>query len=433
MTNINQKITPVGFPHFHYINEDLYVENIPLKILSEKLDTPLYVYSRASIRESWNKYAKAIKDKNVLICYGMKANSNISIVKELGFLGAGFDIVSGGELKKVIAAGINTNKVVFSGVGKKSWEIKIALEYGIKCFNIESESELRKISKISNILNKNANISIRINPNVDANTHPYISTGLKENKFGIDIEESLALYKLASTLPNIKIVGIDCHIGSQITELAPYIDTINKIINFAKKLHKININIEHIDLGGGLGIKYHNNDKIFNIEELLVFFAAKLKENNLHNIQIILEPGRSLVGNSGILLSKVEYIKTTLTKNFAIIDAAMNDIMRPALYQAYHGILPVYNKNNNKQYYDIVGPVCESADWIAKNRLLSSLKEGDLIAIESAGAYCMTMASNYNSRPKAAEIIVDKDKYYIIRQRESIEEIIQKELLIPIE
>lgn len=435
MLNLNEKIIPIGFPHFHYKENELYVEHVSVKKLSDRLGTPLYIYSKASITEAWHAYSNAIKNYNVLICYGMKANSNIAILQTLGLLGAGFDIVSVGELKKVIAAGMDTSKIVFSGVGKKKEEILEALSCGIKCFNVESESELKRISQIASSINKEAPISIRVNPNVDANTHPYISTGLKENKFGININEALEIYKLALQLPNIKIIGIDSHIGSQITMIEPYIDTLEKVLNFVEKLSDIGIKLDHIDLGGGLGIRYNREDKIINLDDLLKNIFNKLYKHNLNNVQIILEPGRSLVGNSGILLTTIEYIKKSDSKYFAIVDAAMNDIVRPALYHSYHGVLPIIinsqNENNNIHYYDIVGPVCESSDWIAKNRLLN-IKENDILAIESAGAYCMTMASNYNTRRIASEVIVDGNNYYIIRERDTIEGLINKEFLIPL-
>ncbi|AGF47254.1 diaminopimelate decarboxylase [Candidatus Kinetoplastibacterium desouzaii TCC079E] len=414
--------------HLKLKNNIFHVENINLELLANKMGTPLYVYSRAAIKDSWNRYAKAILNKNCLICYGMKANSNLAILKEFSELGSGFDIVSGGELERALAIGANPQKIVFSGVGKQEWEIIYALKSGIKCFNIESEAELHKISDIASNLHITAPISIRVNPDVDAKTHPYISTGLKENKFGISIKNALNCYKTASKLPFIDIVGIDCHIGSQLTEIPPFIDALDKLIPLIKELIKNNISIKHLDIGGGLGITY-KDEVIPDPKQIIDSVILKLKESNLDHLELILEPGRSLIGNCGILLTKVIYIKHSEDRNFVIVDAAMNDLLRPALYQSYHEVKPVAPRTGNAKEYDVVGPICESADWLAKNRLLN-VQENDLLIIESAGAYCTTMSSNYNSRVRPAEVIVDDCKYYIIKNRENLSDILKLETTI---
>ncbi|AFZ83310.1 diaminopimelate decarboxylase [Candidatus Kinetoplastibacterium blastocrithidii (ex Strigomonas culicis)] len=395
----------------------------------EKLETPLYIYSKRAITEAWDSYYQAIKNRNCLVCYGMKANSNLAVLKEFSRLGSGFDIVSGGELERVLAIKADPKKVVFSGVGKQSWEIEKAIKSGIKCFNVESESELYNISKIAKNIGVIAPISLRVNPDVDANTHPYISTGLKENKFGISINTAYDCYKIAVGLPNLEIVGIDCHIGSQLTEIKPFIDSIEKIILLINKLKASGIQIKHIDIGGGIGIQY-KEESCISPKELVDKVFAKLEDNDLGDLQVILEPGRSLIGNAGILVTKVQYLKKSEDRNFVIVDAAMNDLIRPALYQSYHEIVPVIKRDGAKKEYDVVGPVCESSDWFAKDRLLNELYEGELLAIESAGAYCMTMASNYNTRGRAAEVIVDDFNYYITKKRETIDDLLRLESTI---
>ncbi|AGF49404.1 diaminopimelate decarboxylase [Candidatus Kinetoplastidibacterium galati] len=415
--------------NFKFKNNLLFVENISVPSIIEKLGTPLYIYSKKAILEAWDSYYQAIKNRNCLVCYGMKANSNLAVLKEFSKLGSGFDIVSGGELERVLAIKADPKKVVFSGVGKQSWEIEKAIKAGIKCFNVESEAELHNISRIAKHFGLVAPISLRVNPDVDANTHPYISTGLKENKFGISINTAFDCYQVASKLPNIDIVGIDCHIGSQLTEIKPFIDSLEKIILLINKINTYGIQIKHIDIGGGIGIQY-KEESCISPKELIDKVFDKLEDNNLEHLQVILEPGRSLIGNAGILVTKVQYLKESEDRNFAIVDAAMNDLIRPALYHSYHEIVTVVERNVAKKEYDVVGPICESSDWLAKNRLLNELQEGELLAIESIGAYCMTMASNYNTRGRAAEIMVDKSDYYIIKRRETIDDLLRLESTI---
>ncbi|WBF65508.1 MAG: diaminopimelate decarboxylase [Candidatus Kinetoplastibacterium crithidii] len=415
-------------PYLKIKNNILHLEDVNLELLSQKIGTPLYVYSRASLKDSWNRYYNAIKNNNAMVCYGMKANSNLAILKEFVNLGSGFDIVSGGELERVLSVGGDPKKIVFSGVGKQEWEIKNALKSGIKCFNIESEAELYKISQIADELKIIAPISLRVNPDVDAKTHPYISTGLKENKFGIAFKNAFDCYKIASSLPFIKIIGIDCHIGSQLTEISPFSAALEKIIPLIQNLIENNINIKHVDIGGGLGITY-KDEIVPDPKDIVDTARSKLKEANLNHLELILEPGRSLIGNSGILLTKILYLKHSDDKNFIIVDAAMNDLIRPALYQSYHEIQQVQSRSGQAKEYDIVGPVCESADWLAKNRFLT-VKENDLLVIESAGAYCTTMASNYNSRVRPAEVIVDGSRFYVIKNREKLSDILELETTI---
>lgn len=423
--------TPVTVaPEFNYKNNQLHAESVPLTELAKTFDTPLFVYSKAALASAWQSYETAINGRNVLVCYGMKANSNLAILNQFHKFGAGFDIVSGGELARVIAAGGNPKKVVFSGVGKLDWEIKDALNAEIKCFNVESTAELLNIAQIAKDMNKVAPVSLRVNPDVDAGTHPYISTGLKENKFGIDINQALEVYKVATQHSSLKIVGLDCHIGSQITELSPYLDALDKLIDLIKLLKQNNIEIEHLDLGGGIGIRYTDETPLTPTDLLDNVFKT-LEQNQLDHLQIVLEPGRSLVGNAGILLTKVQYIKENDVKNFAVVDAAMNDLIRPTLYDAWHDVMPVQLQNNNAKAltYDIVGPICESGDWLAKDRKLK-LSENDYLAIMSAGAYAFTMASQYNTRARAAEVIVDGDVFHLVRSREQIQELFKQEKII---
>jgi len=425
--------TPAGSPHFHFKDGVLHAEGVSLQTLGEKLGTPLYVYSRAALATAFNSYKEAIGTRDVLVCFGMKANSNLAVLKEFARLGSGFDIVSGGELARVLAAGANPAKVVFSGVGKQAWEMQAALKAGVKCFNVESIPELRRLSAVATEMGQSAPVSLRVNPDVDAKTHPYISTGLKENKFGIAIEEAPAAYALAASLPGISVVGVDCHIGSQITEVDPYLDALDKLLKLIDELKAKGIVLKHLDIGGGLGIKYDDETPLAP-KVLLDRVFAQLQARGYANLQLVMEPGRSLVGNAGVMLTTVQYLKHTEARNFAIVDAAMNDLMRPALYEAWHGVLPVVpNSGSNAPattLYDVVGPVCESADWLARGRQLA-LNEGDIIAIESAGAYGFVMAGNYNSRPRPAEVIVDGDKYHVIRQRETFEDLIRGESCLP--
>ncbi|TEA76850.1 diaminopimelate decarboxylase [Allopusillimonas ginsengisoli] len=418
-------------PQFQHKNGVLHAENIPLPELAHQYGTPLYVYSRQALRDAWAAYQEAAQARDVLVCYGMKANSNLAVINEFKTLGSGFDIVSGGELARVLAIGGDPGKIVFSGVGKQAWEMRAALEAGVKCFNVESEGELERLDAVARELGKMAPLSLRVNPDVDAHTHPYISTGLKENKFGIAIENALDVYRRAATLGNIQIVGVDCHIGSQITEAAPYLDALDKLIDLIQSLAAEGIHLQHLDLGGGIGIRY-TDETLLSPRVLLDQVFKKLDSHGLGDLQIILEPGRSLVGNAGILLTAVEYLKHSPAKNFAIVDAAMNDLIRPTLYDAWHDVEAVQTRQNTDEAltYDIVGPVCESGDWLARDRPLS-LQQGDLLAIMSAGAYAFTMASHYNSRPCPAEIMVDGYQAHVIRPRETIESLFQDESVLP--
>lgn len=404
-------------------NGTLHIEEASLSEVANEFGTPSFVYSRKSIEEAFSKYQKAFGNQRHLICYAVKANSSIAILHLLAKMGSGFDVVSGGELKRVLLAGGDPQKTVFSGVGKTAQEIKDALSANIKCFNIESESELERISHIAKLEGKSANISLRVNPDVDAKTHPYISTGLKENKFGVDIKDAINIYRRAKDLPNLNIAGIDCHIGSQLVDIAPMRDAAIKVVELADALAKIDINIHHIDFGGGLGIRYQNEMPAGQQELVQVLLDVV----GTRDYEILIEPGRSIVGNSGVLLTRVEYVKLGRDKNFLIVDAAMNDLARPALYDAHHEIVNVIeNKTQKTHAFDVVGPICETGDFLGKNRSLSA-EEGDMLAIMSAGAYGMTMSSNYNTRPKAAEILVNGSKCEVIRDRETIEDLTARE------
>lgn len=429
-SKLTQPLSPAGFPHFHYENDCLYAEGVNLTELAQQVGTPSYVYSKSAIHSSWKAYQDAIGSRRVLVCYGMKANSNLAILNTFRALGSGFDIVSGGELARVLKVGADPKKIVFSGVGKQTWEIELAIKAGVKCFNVESTSELKRISQVASGMHATASISLRVNPDVDAQTHPYISTGLKENKFGIAIEEALKTYQLAATLPGLNIVGVDCHIGSQITEVAPYLDALDKLLALIDTLKENGITLKHLDLGGGLGIRYE--DEIPLAPTLLLNAIFKIiDQRGYQNLELVFEPGRSLVGNAGVLLTTVQYLKHTESRNFAIVDAGMNDLIRPALYQAWHGVLPLkVGKSSQATYhYDLVGPVCESADWLAKQRLLD-LHEDQVLAIDSAGAYGFVMACNYNTRGKAAEVLVDGPAWHIVRARETFEDMIRGETII---
>jgi diaminopimelate decarboxylase len=404
-------------------NGTLHIEEASLSEVANEFGTPSFVYSRKSIEEAFSKYQKAFGNQRHLICYAVKANSSIAILHLLAKMGSGFDVVSGGELKRVLLAGGDPKKTVFSGVGKTAQEIKDALSANIKCFNIESESELERISHIAKLEGKSANISLRVNPDVDAKTHPYISTGLKENKFGVDIKDAINIYRRAKDLPNLNIAGIDCHIGSQLVDIAPMRDAAIKVVELADALAKIDIHIHHIDFGGGLGIRYQNETPAGQQELVEVLLDVV----GTRDYEILIEPGRSIVGNSGVLLTRVEYVKLGRDKNFLIVDAAMNDLARPALYDAHHEIVNVIeNKTQKTHAFDVVGPICETGDFLGKNRSLSA-EEGDMLAIMSAGAYGMTMSSNYNTRPKAAEILVNGSKCEVIRDRETIEDLTARE------
>ena len=405
----------------------LFAEGISLEAIANEFGTPTYVYSKNTLIQTFESFKKGLLKTDHLICFAVKANSNIAILNLFASLGAGFDIVSGGELERVIYAGGDPQKIVFSGVGKTESEIVVALKANILCFNVESRSELTRIQEVAEKINIRASISIRVNPDVDAKTHPYISTGLKDNKFGVDFNQALSLYLDAKSMSYIDIKGIDCHIGSQITELKPFLDALDRVLSLVDQLKKNNIHLSHIDIGGGIGICYQDEsppDFEIYIKEIL----NKIKDLN---VKIIFEPGRALVGNAGVLLSKVEYLKQNDIKHFAIIDAAMNDLMRPTLYDAYHEIKLVREHDAKPQSFDVVGPVCESGDFIAKNRSLK-LKENDLICIMSAGAYGMSMSSNYNSRGRAAEVMVDQDKLYEIRTREKSSDLFKLEKKLPL-
>ncbi|ASY31105.1 diaminopimelate decarboxylase [Taylorella equigenitalis] len=415
---------PVSSPFIAYKNDKLYIESLSVKEIQNRLSTesPFVLYSKKAIESAWDGYKNILgKYPNSLICYAVKANSNLSLLKLFVSLGAGFDIVSGGELKRCLEVGADTNKIIFSGVGKQSWEIKLALESGIKCFNVESEFELENIATIARELGLKARISLRVNPDIDARTHPYISTGLKENKFGIDFSRALDVYLYAASIDVLEIVGIDCHIGSQILEIEPYLDAADRVIELIRQIRSHGIYLSHLDIGGGVGIRYSNENPI-DIVCLRASIDAKLRSAGLEHMLVIMEPGRSLVGNSAILVAQVLGIKKTDYKNFAIINAGMNDLIRPSLYEAYHGVLPVQIRKGEATKYDIVGPICETGDWLAKDRKLV-LQAGDLIAIESVGAYGTSMASNYNSRPFLAEYLVDDAELCMIRKAQGLEDI----------
>jgi len=402
--------------YFNYINDELFVEDISVQDIVYQHGSPCYIYSRATLERHWKAFDDAFGEQKHLICYAVKANSNIAILNLLARLGSGFDIVSLGELERVIAAGGNPKLIVFSGVGKREDEILAALKTGIRCFNVEVSGELDRIELLAEQLGVVAPVSFRVNPDVDAKTHPYIATGLKENKFGIDIDEALHEYRRAAAMPNIKVVGIDCHIGSQLTEAQPFLDALDRVLELVDTLEAEGIHLQHIDLGGGLGICYKDEQP----PEPREYIQAILARLGNLNYEILLEPGRAIIGNAGILVTQVEYLKTTPHKNFAIVDAAMNDLVRPALYEAWQEIIPVTRQSDEpEQHWDIVGPVCETGDFLGKDRVLK-LKQYDLLAIRSAGAYGFSMSSNYNSRPRCSEIMVDGAKVRVIRDRERI-------------
>lgn len=404
------------------MTNSLKCEQVPYSVLAAQYGTPLYVYSQKAMTDAFNLYQQAFADTKFLICYSVKANGNLSILRYFASLGCGFDIVSGGELERVLLAGGAADKVIFSGVGKSSAEIEFALKNNIRCFNVESLAELERINSIAQRMNKIAPVSLRINPDVDAHTHPYISTGLKANKFGIASQDALAAYQLAATLPHLKITGIDCHIGSQLTDLSPLIEALQRLLVLVDKLDELGIQIEHIDLGGGIGIVYQNE----NVPDLNAYAAAVSKLLSGRNLPLILEPGRSLIGNTGSLLTTVEYIKQGEEKNFVIVDAAMNDLIRPSLYQAYHNIINASPTTADKFVADVVGPICETGDFLAKDRTIAA-KAGDLLLIQSAGAYASSMASNYNTRCRAAEVLVNGTEHHLIRERETIDSLLATE------
>ena len=413
--------------HFNYRNNSLYAEDVALCDLAAQHGTPCYVYSRATLEHHWRVFDQALDGQPHLICYAVKANSSIAVLQVLARLGSGFDIVSAGELQRVIRAGGDPARTVFSGVGKRADEMRFALHTGIRCFNVESDVELERLDKVAGEEGKVAPVSLRVNPDVDARTHPYISTGLRENKFGVDVDTALDTYRRATELEHVDVVGIDCHIGSQLTDLAPFTDALDRILGLIDRLQDEGITLKHIDMGGGLGIPYTHSDKPPSPDD---YARALLEKLSGRSLELLLEPGRAIAGNAGILLTRVEYLKHTADHNFAIVDAAMNDLQRPALYNAWHAVIPVDPRIGGAVLYDIVGPVCETGDFLAKNRLMT-LATGDLLAVRSAGAYGFTMSSNYNTRPRAAEIMVDGKQMHVIRERETFDDMVRGEHLLP--
>lgn len=425
--------------HFNYRNGVLHVEGVALNEIAQRFGSPTYVYSKAALTENYSAYANACRihgraKEDALICYSVKSNSNLAVLNLLSSMGSGFDIVSGGELLRVIAAGGDPGKVIFSGVGKSRQEMQLALEQGILCFNVESSAELIRLDEVAAQLGKKAPVSLRVNPNVDAKTHPYISTGLKENKFGIAYEEALDVYRAAAAMSHIRVVGIDCHIGSQLMDDAPLLEALDRLIDLIDQLESEGIHLHHLDIGGGIGISY-DDDKPVAVGDYLARLFARIdswraSRYDSKPIQVLFEPGRSIVGNAGVLLTEVQYLKHGSSKNFAVVDAAMNDLMRPAMYEAWHGVQPVQLRDQAPSTYDVVGPICESGDWLARERQLA-VEQGDLLALMSAGAYGMTMASNYNTRGRAAEVMVDGNQVFEIRRRESPAELFALESLLP--
>lgn len=413
--------------HFQYKNSRLYAEEVDLAAVVKSVGTPCYVYSRATLEHHYRVFQQAFGSHPHTICYAVKANSNIALLNVLAQMGSGFDIVSSGELERVVCAQGATDKVVFSGVAKQPHEIARALHLGIMAFNVESLAELARINDVAGQLGKIASIALRVNPDVDANTHPYISTGLKDNKFGIAFDDALEAYLYAKTLKHLKITGIACHIGSQLTQLSPFVDALQRILVLIEKLKTVGIDIHHLDIGGGLGIPYKDEQPPSPAD----YAQALLRALGQHRYPLVIEPGRAIVGNAGILLTTVEHIKHSPTKHFAVVDAGMNDLLRPALYSAWMDIIPLQLSHaNESQTYDVVGPVCETADFLGKDRRLS-IEAGSILAVRSAGAYGFCMSSNYNSRPRAAEVMVDGDRFYVIRQRESFADLIRGEQLLP--
>jgi diaminopimelate decarboxylase len=412
--------------HFTYTNGKLHAEQAALDRIAAEFGTPTYVYSSASLTENFLAYATACQlhgrgNGSALVCYSVKSNSNLAVLHLLSKLGSGFDIVSGGELERVIAAGGDTKKVIFSGVGKSRDEMRLALSHDILCFNVESIPELHRLNDVAASMGKRARVSLRVNPDVDPKTHPYISTGLKENKFGIAFEDALQTYRVAAGLPHLEVTGIDCHIGSQLLDDAPLLEALDKVIELADQLHEAGIELHHVDIGGGIGITYDQEQPVAVGDYLGRLFNRidgwRAERYNSKPITVLFEPGRSIVGNAGVLITEVQYLKHGGNKNFAVVDAAMNDLMRPAMYEAWHGVQPINQRADSAKTYDVVGPVCESGDWLARDRSLA-IESGDLLAIMSAGAYGMTMASNYNTRGRAAEVLVDGDQFRLIRKRE---------------
>jgi diaminopimelate decarboxylase len=411
---------------FNYRDGELFAEGVALSALAQRFGTPTYVYSRAHIEGQYRAYADALAGMPHLVCFAVKANSNIGVLNVLARLGAGFDIVSSGELERVLAAGGEPSRIVFSGVGKSRDDMRRALEVGVHCFNVESSVELERLQKVAAELGVKAPVSLRVNPDVDAGTHPYISTGLKENKFGIDIEQAEAVYARAAELPNLEVIGVDCHIGSQLTTLEPFLDALDRLLLLVDKLAARGITIKHLDLGGGLGVQYRDEQPPLAGD----YIAAVRKRLAGRDLSLVFEPGRFIVANAGVLLTQVEYLKHTEHKDFAIVDAAMNDLIRPALYQAWMDVSPVQPRDGEARNYDLVGPICETGDFLAKDRQLV-LEEGDLLAVRSAGAYGFVMSSNYNTRGRAAEVLVDGEQAFEVRRRETVQELYAGESLLP--
>ncbi|MCL6416124.1 diaminopimelate decarboxylase [Aestuariirhabdus sp. Z084] len=413
--------------HFTYQDGELFAEQVSASDIAAQVGTPCYVYSRATLERHYNAYDKALGSHPHLICYAVKANSNLAVLNVLARLGAGFDIVSIGELERVLAAGGEPSRIIFSGVGKQASEMQRALEVGIHCFNVESEAELERLQQVASEMGVNARISLRVNPDVDAHTHPYISTGLKENKFGIDFKIAPEVYRRAAAMPNIEITGVDCHIGSQLTELAPFLDALDRLLALIDELKQDGIEIQHLDLGGGLGVSYQGEQP----PQPADYASAVLERLGQRELTLVLEPGRSIAANAGIMLTRVEFLKVNSGKHFAIVDAAMNDLIRPALYRAWQEIIAVKPRTEGESHcYDLVGPICETGDFIGKERDLV-LEAGDLLAVRSAGAYGFTMSSNYNSRNRSAEVMVDDDQVHLVRKRETFAQQIANESLLP--
>jgi len=414
--------------YFNYQDDgQLWAEEVPLSDLAEQFGTPLYVYSRATIERHWHAFDKSVGEHPHLVCFAVKANSNIGVLNALARLGSGFDIVSGGELERVLAAGGDPSKVVFSGLGKTEAEMKRALKVGIKCFNVESEPELERLNKVASEMGVKAPVSLRINPDVDAQTHPYISTGLRDNKFGIAFDRAPVVYKLANSLEHLDVKGIDCHIGSQLTDIEPFIDATDRLLALVDELQAQGVNIRHLDVGGGLGVIYRDE-----LPPQPSEYAKALlgRLGNHQDLELIFEPGRAIVANAGVLLTKVEFLKHTEHKNFAIVDAAMNDLMRPALYQAWQDIVPVQPRESEANTYDVVGAICETSDFLGKDRALA-LEANDLLAVRSAGAYGFVMSSNYNTRTRAAEVMIDGNRAHLVRQREELSSLWELESVLP--
>ncbi|AGA76025.1 diaminopimelate decarboxylase [Pseudomonas plecoglossicida] len=411
---------------FNYRDGELFAEGVGLSAIAERYGTPTYVYSRAHIEAQYRSYADALQGTEHLVCFAVKANSNLGVLNVLARLGAGFDIVSGGELERVLAAGGRADRVVFSGVGKTREDMRRALEVGVHCFNVESTDELERLQVVAAEMGKVAPVSLRVNPDVDAGTHPYISTGLKENKFGIAIADAEAIYVRAAQLPNLEVVGVDCHIGSQLTTVEPFLDALDRLLVLVDRLAECGIHLRHLDLGGGVGVRYRDEEP-----PLVADYIKAIRERvGDRDLALVFEPGRYIVANAGVLLTRVEYLKHTEHKDFAIIDAAMNDLIRPALYQAWMGVSAVKPRAGEGRAYDLVGPICETGDFLGKDRVLN-LAEGDLLAVQSAGAYGFVMSSNYNTRGRCAEILVDGDQAFEVRRRETIAELYAGESLLP--